>query len=116
MPRKGTKLTKAEEEALQTEARRIAELGNAWRPDEKTLRELVEVVKKAGAMEYREAQSRGIAAARERGVRLGRPKKEKPASFPAIAEAIDEGRMTRIEAAAKLGISCETLRRWLAGR
>lgn len=116
MPRKGTKLTKAEEEALQTEARRIAELGNAWQPDEKTLRELVEVVKKAGAMEYQEAQSRGIAAARERGVRLGRPKKEKPASFPAIAEAIDEGRMTRIEAAAKLGISCETLRRWLAGR
>lgn len=116
MPGKGTKLTKAEEEALQAEAQRIAEMGSAWQPDEKALRELVEAVKKAGAMEYREAQSRGIAAARERGVRLGRPKKEKPASFPDIAEAVGEGRMTRVEAAAKLGISCETLRHWLADK
>lgn len=113
MPRRGSTLTKAEELALRAEAARIAESDGAWTPTEEALREVVEAVKRAGDVEYREAQERGIAAARERGVHLGRPRKERPASYPALSEAVREGRMTRADAASKLGVSGETLRKWM---
>lgn len=113
MPRRGSTLTKAEELALRAEAARIAESGEAWIPTEEALREVVEAVKRAGDVEYREALERGIAAARERGVRMGRPKKERPASYPALAKAIREERMTRAAAAHELGVSDGTLRKWM---
>lgn len=113
MPRRGSTLTKAEELALQAEAARIAELNGAWVPTEEALREVVEAIKRAGDIEYRKAQERGIAAARERGVHMGRPRKERPASYLALAKAVKEGRTTRAAAAYELGVSGETLRKWM---
>lgn len=107
-------LTAAEEKALRREAARVAALGAAWEPSEEALREVIMAVKAASSRERREAQRAGIAAARGRGVRLGRPKKEIPGSFPALVREIEQGRMTRVEAARELGVSSETLRRWMA--
>lgn len=107
-------LTAVEEEALRSEAARVAALGAAWEPSEENLREVVEAVKAASSRERREAHRAGIAAARGRGVRLGRPKKEIPGSFPELVREIEEGHMTRVAAARELGVSSETLRRWMA--
>lgn len=116
MLRGSVALSKGEERALRGEAARIAECGDGWTPTEEALREVVETVKEAGEKERREAQKAGISAARERGVRFGRPRKARPESFPQIVEEIERGRVTRVAAARELGVSCETLRHWMAER
>lgn len=107
-------LSEAEERALRAEAERIEAEGGAWAPDAEALRQVVLAVKRAASAEHREAQGRGIAEARKRGVKLGRPRKERPAGYPALVAEIGAGRTTRIEAARELGVSCETLRKWMA--
>lgn len=104
---------RAREAALAEQAERIAALGPAWRPGVDELREVVEGVLAADAAERARAQRDGIAAARERGVRLGRPRKERPEGYDRIASAVRAGALTRTAAARLLGISCETLRKWM---
>lgn len=58
-------------------------------------------------------QAEGIAAARARGVRFGRPRKERPPHYGATKEAYVKGRITRLEAARRLEISISTFGRWL---
>ena len=53
----------------------------------------------------RERQREGIAAAKARGVRFGRPKKTLPASFFASAADFRAGKLTCAEAAAKAGMT-----------
>ena len=53
----------------------------------------------------RERQREGIAAAKARGVRFGRPKKTLPASFFASAADFRAGKLTCAEAAAQAGMS-----------
>lgn len=107
-------LSEAEERALVEEAGRIAAEGGAWSPDAEALREVVLAVKRAASAEHREAQGRGIAEARKRGVKLGRPRKKRPEGYASLVAEIGAGRATRIEAARELGVSCETLRKWMA--
>lgn len=60
----------------------------------------------------RERQREGIEAAKLRGVRFGRPRKEVPEDFPYVKELWENGEITSRQAAAKLGISQETFLRW----
>lgn len=60
----------------------------------------------------RQRQAEGIAAARERGVHLGRAPKEIPAQFPQVAESWKNGTITGAAAARELGTSYKTFIKW----
>lgn len=62
----------------------------------------------------RARQAEGIASARARGKKFGRPRKEKPEEWGVIRESILSGDMKRSEAARQIGISRNTLYRWLS--
>ena len=61
----------------------------------------------------RQRQREGIAAAKARGVRFGRPKKQRPASYNDTKVGYLEGRITRAEAARRLEVSASTFDKWL---
>ncbi|SFH90687.1 Site-specific DNA recombinase [Selenomonas ruminantium] len=54
----------------------------------------------------------GLAAARLRGVRLGRRPVKKPAAFAMVREAWANGQISEREAAEKLGVSRPTFHKW----
>lgn len=58
-------------------------------------------------------QAEGIAAARARGVHLGRPPKLRPATYRQVRAAYLAGRITRAEAAARLEIGVSTFDKWI---
>ncbi len=60
---------------------------------------------------HREAQLEGIAAARSRGVHLGRPKREPPANFPMVLKQYQEGNITADVAASLCGVAVSTFYR-----
>ena len=59
----------------------------------------------------RKRQNEGIAAARMRGVHLGRPLKNLPKEFPLLTKRVECGELTAKEMAKKAGISRSTLYR-----
>lgn len=61
----------------------------------------------------RQRQAEGIAAAKARGVRFGRPKLNRPSSYCKTKESYLSGTITRKEAATRLRISIATFDRWL---
>lgn len=61
----------------------------------------------------RQRQAEGIAAARARGVHLGRPPMELPESFSAMMHLYQKGAVSSREAAKVLGISSTTFLRWV---
>lgn len=61
----------------------------------------------------RKRQAQGIAAARARGVRLGRPPREPPENFPAIVLDWEAGRLGLPEALRRAGMSQATFYRRL---
>lgn len=62
----------------------------------------------------KQRQSEGIAAARARGVRFGRPKKPRPCAYARLRQSCLAGTITRAEAARQLHVSPKTLATWLA--
>ena len=58
-------------------------------------------------------QAEGIAAARARGVKFGRPRMSPPEGYTEARELYLEGSVTRAEAAHALGVSTNTFDRWL---
>jgi DNA invertase Pin-like site-specific DNA recombinase len=54
----------------------------------------------------------GLAAAKRRGVRLGRRPVEKPAHFAFVRDAWAAGKISEREAAARLGVSRPTFHKW----
>lgn len=64
----------------------------------------------------RQRQQEGIAAARLRGVRFGRPRKTVPDEFSHIKSQWEERSITSREAAKMLGIAQDTFLRWAHGR
>ncbi len=55
----------------------------------------------------------GIAAAKARGVRLGRPPMKKPKNFARVKKAWENHMISEREAARRLGVSRCTFRRWM---
>ena len=64
----------------------------------------------------RQRQQEGIAAARLRGVRLGRPRKQVPAEFEWVRQQWEQGRITSRQAARQLGVAQDTFLRWAHGK
>lgn len=58
-------------------------------------------------------QAEGIAAARARGVRFGRPRKQVPRAFAAVRMSYERHQITRKEAAERLGVCVGTFDRWI---
>lgn len=64
----------------------------------------------------RQRQMEGIAAARLRGVRFGRPRKQVPDNFEQLKEAWVNKKTTSRKAAKDLGVAQDTFLRWAHGR
>ncbi len=62
----------------------------------------------------RQRQAEGIAAAKLRGVKFGRPEKEKPSEFPAVFLAWQRGKLSAPAAAKHLGVTHRTFKKWAA--
>lgn len=60
----------------------------------------------------KQRQAEGIAAARKRGVRLGRPRKQIPAEFEQLKTKWERGDISSRDAARSLGIAQDTFLRW----
>lgn len=58
-------------------------------------------------------QAEGIAAAKARGVKFGRPAKKRPGTYGATRDAYLEGYITRSEAASRLKVSISTFDKWV---
>lgn len=58
-------------------------------------------------------QAEGIASAKARGVRFGRPKKQRPAEYEDISRELAAGSLARKQAAQFCGVSVSTLDRWV---
>lgn len=58
-------------------------------------------------------QAEGIAAAKARGVKFGRPKKRRPRIYKDTRQSYLEGHITRSEAATRLKVSVSTFDKWL---
>jgi DNA invertase Pin-like site-specific DNA recombinase len=61
----------------------------------------------------RQRQAEGIAAAKARGVRFGRPPIPRPDSWGRTARQLRDGELSRREAARRLGVSLSTLNKWI---
>ena len=64
----------------------------------------------------RQRQQEGIAAARLRGVRFGRPRNQVPAEFEWVRQQWEQGRITSRQAARQLGVAQDTFLRWAHGK
>lgn len=64
----------------------------------------------------RQRQQESIAAARLRGVRFGRPRKQVPAEFEWVRQQWEQGRITSRQAARQLGVAQDTFLRWAHGK
>lgn len=64
----------------------------------------------------KQRQKEGIAAAKKRGVRFGRPRKEKPAEFEIVKKEWLQRSISSREAANRLGIAQDTFLRWTKGK
>lgn len=60
----------------------------------------------------KQRQAEGIASARLRGVRFGRPALERPDSYRDVIKSFEGGELTRQEAAMLLNVSASTFDRW----
>lgn len=61
----------------------------------------------------KQRQAEGIAAAKARGVRFGRPAKKRPEQYEATRRDYEAGLITRKQAAKRLGICISTFDKWL---
>lgn len=64
----------------------------------------------------RQRQKEGIAAAKIRGVRFGRPRKEVPPEFAGLKLKWENKQITSRQAAKQLGIAQDTFLRWVRGK
>lgn len=60
----------------------------------------------------KQRQAEGIASARSRGIRFGRPMIERPENYRSVVQSFKGGGVTRRDAAALLGVSPSTFDRW----
>lgn len=75
--------------------------------------QILSYVAETERVNIRSRQAEGIAAAKARGVKFGRPAKEIPDNFPAVLEKYINHEITSKEAANLLAVSCSTFLRWV---
>ncbi len=73
--------------------------------------QILSFVAESERMNIRDRQRQGIAAAKEKGVRFGRPNAAVPEDFARIVEAWERGEMKIGEALARCGVSRSTFYR-----
>ncbi len=78
--------------------------------------QLLSYVAQAERENIRQRQAEGIAAAKARGVRFGRPRKPVPDEFYALREDWLSRRISSREAAVRLSIAQDTFLRWVRGK
>ena len=78
--------------------------------------QLLSYVAQAERENIRQRQAEGIAAAKARGVRFGRPWKPVPEEFYVLKEDWLQRRISSREAAVRLSIAQDTFLRWVRGR
>lgn len=61
----------------------------------------------------RQRQAEGIAAARARGRRFGRPPLQRPDNYEDVCKRVAAGKMTHLQAAHELGVCRTTFEKWL---
>ena len=74
--------------------------------------QILSYVAQAERENIRQRQKEGIAAARQRGVKFGRPKKRIPEEFAPLKNAWMGKQLSSREAARQLGVSQDTFLRW----
>ncbi|MFR8002055.1 MAG: recombinase family protein [Hydrogeniiclostridium sp.] len=78
--------------------------------------QLLSYVAQAERENIRQRQAEGIAAAKARGVRFGRPRKPVPEEFYVLREEWLSRRLSSREAAGRLSIAQDTFLRWVRGK
>ena len=78
--------------------------------------QILSYVAQAERENIRQRQQEGIAAARLRGVRFGRPRKQVPAEFEWVRQQWEQGGITSRQAARQLGVAQDTFLRWAHGK
>ncbi len=78
--------------------------------------QILSYVAQAERENIRQRQREGIAAAKMRGVRFGRPRKAVPEAFGKLKEEWESQRITSREAARQLGVAQDTFLRWAHGK
>lgn len=74
--------------------------------------QILSYVAETERINIKKRQKEGIEAAKRRGVRFGRPKKDKPNEFKHIKKAWSKRELSSRKAAAILGVSQDTFLRW----
>ena len=74
--------------------------------------ELLSYVAQTERENIRQRQAEGIAAAKARGVKFGRPRKVIPKEFPAVRALWTSGKINSREAARRLSVAQDTFLRW----
>ena len=77
--------------------------------------QILSFVAETERQKIKERQAQGIAAAKARGVRFGRPRKALPVNFAELAELYRQGRLSLREAAAEAGMTKNTFWRAAGG-
>ena len=77
--------------------------------------QILSFVAETERQKIKERQAQGIAAAKARGVRFGRPRKALPENFAELAELYRQGRLSLREAAAEAGMTKNTFWRATGG-
>lgn len=75
--------------------------------------QLLSYVAQAERENTRQRQAEGIAAARGKGIRFGRPKKARPKQFPQLRKLWESGEISAREAARRSGVAVDTFLRWV---
>ena len=77
--------------------------------------QLLSFVAETERKNIKERQAQGIALAKARGVKFGRPKLDLPVELATYIEQVKSGELTANSAAVKLNVSRTTFRRWMKG-
>lgn len=77
------------------------------------LLQLLSYVAQVERENIKKRQAEGIAAARARGTRFGRPQKKRPRNSGKVLLAVRDGSLSKTKAARALGVSRSTLDKWL---
>ncbi len=108
-----SQLSPVAQAVVEQEAKRIAELGDAWQPTPENLCEVVKRVLEAEAAKRSQKQREVMNRAREAGSPIGRPTLDIPPAFEKLYRQCQAGELFVDEVLQKLHISRNTYYKWV---